>query len=97
MLNSHLVEGEDFSAMDPLVATFPAGMTSSGNLTCVDITILDDMALEGQHGFVVQITDVCPDEANIISPSIAAVIIGDNDGEFVYTQWMIRESKAVLQ
>ena len=97
MLNSPLVEGEDFSAMDPLVATFPAGMTSSGNLACVDITILDDMALEGQHGFVVQITDVCPDEANIISPSIAAVIIGDNDGEFVYTQLMIRESKAVLQ
>ena len=79
--------------MDPLVATFPAGMTSSGNLACVDITILDDMALEGQHGFVVQITDVCPDEANIISPSIAAVIIGDNDGEFVYTQWMIRNQR----
>ena len=81
-----LVEGEDFSGMDSLIATFPAGVTSNGDVTCVDITILDDMVLEGQHGFVVQISDISPDETNIIAPSIADVIIGDNDGEFVHTQ-----------
>ena len=79
-----LVEGEDFSGVDSLVATFPAASTSNGDVTCVDITILDDMALEGQHSFVVQIAHVSPDETNIISPSIANVIIGDNDGEFVH-------------
>ena len=81
-----LVEGEDFSGMDPVVATFPAGVTTSGDLACVNITILEDMVLEGQHSFVVQIAHVSPDEANIIAPSIADVIIGDNDGEFVHTQ-----------
>ena len=78
-----LVEGEDFSAMDPLEATFPAGMTASGNLSCVNITILEDMVLEGQHSFDVRITDVTPDEVNVISPSNASVFIGDNDGEFI--------------
>ena len=68
--------------MDSLVASFPAGVTTSGDLTCVNITILEDMVLEGQHSFVVQIADVTPDEVNIISPSIANVFIGDNDGEF---------------
>ena len=68
--------------MDPLVATFPAGVTTSGDLGCVNITILEDMVLEGQHSFVVQIADITPDEVNVISPSIGIVFIGDNDGEF---------------
>ena len=69
--------------MDSLVASFPAGVTTSGDLGCVNITILDDMVLEGQHSFVVQIADITPDEVNIISPSIANVLIGDNDGECI--------------
>ena len=68
--------------MDSLVASFPAGVTTSGDLGCVNITILEDMVLEGQHSFVVQIADITPDEVNIISPSIGIVFIGDNDGEF---------------
>ena len=68
--------------MDPLVASFPTGVTTSGDLTCVNISILEDVVLEGQHGFVVQISDVSPDEVNIISPGIVIVFIGDNDGEF---------------
>ena len=68
--------------MDSLVASFPAGVTTSGDLGCVNITILDDMVLEGQHSFVVQIADITPDEVNVISPSIGIVFIGDNDGEF---------------
>ena len=68
--------------MDSLVASFPSGVTTSGDLGCVNITILEDMVLEGQHSFVVQITDITPDEVNIISPSIGIVFIGDNDGEF---------------
>ena len=85
--------------MDPLVATFPAGVTTSGDLGCVNITILDDMVLEGQHSFVVQIADVTPDEVNIISPSIANVFIGDNEGEFIvihYTDCMIGEVMVLL-
>ena len=68
--------------MDFLVATFPAGATTSGDLGCANITILEDMVLEGQHSFVVQIADITPDKVNIISPSIGSVFIGDNDGEF---------------
>ena len=85
--------------MDSLVASFPAGVTTSGDLGCVNITILEDMVLEGQHSFVVQITEVTPDEVNIISPSIANVLIGDNDGECIviqYTREMFGEAKAVL-
>ena len=68
--------------MDSLVASFPAGVTTSGDLGCVNITILEDRVLEGQHSFVVQIAEVTPDEVNVISPSIINVFIGDNDGEF---------------
>ena len=68
--------------MDSLVASFPAGVTTSGDLGCVNITILEDMVLEGQHSFVVHIAEVTPDEVNVISPSIINVFIGDNDGEF---------------
>ena len=88
MLNSFvLVEGEDFSGMDSLIATFPAGVTTSGDLGCVNITILEDMVFEGQHSFVVQIAEVTLDEVNIISPSIANVFIGDNDGECIVIQY----------
>ena len=69
--------------MDSLVASFPARVTTSGDLGCVNITILEDMVLEGQHSFVVQIAEVTPDEVNIISPSIINVFIGDNDGECI--------------
>ena len=45
------------------------------------------MVLEGQHSFVVRISDVTPDEVNVISPSIANVFIGDNDGELIIIQY----------
>ena len=88
MLNSFvLVEGEDFSGIYPLIATFPAGVTTSGDLGCVNITILEDMVFEGQHSFVVQIAEVTPADVNVISPSIANVFIGDNDGECIVIQY----------
>ncbi len=75
--------GEDYEASDPLTATF---LAAGGNVSCVDITILDDDAFEGNHTFMVRVDSVTllsgitEELLRPGSASPAAVTIQDNDG-----------------
>ncbi len=63
---------------DPAVLVFPTS-ASEGMQICANINIIDDMALEGDHSFTVNISSTAPDISQG-SPSKADVVITDNDG-----------------
>ena len=80
------VDGEDFSVTDPtqLNVFFEAG-SMNGNTDCINIAILDDAALEGDHSFTVSLdTPAAP--VTLTSPSSSPVTITDNDGNYCLTR-----------
>ncbi len=85
----HAVNGQDYSpVVDPLEVLFVAGVAGQGSTACANISILDDLVLEGQHNFSVTLADFdlvdVPDTARIFmgTPSSASVVIEDNDGAY---------------
>ncbi len=73
------VAGDDYDPVpDPAVLVFPTS-ASEGMQICANIAISDDMALEGDHSFTVNISFTTPDVSQG-SPSKADVVITDNDG-----------------
>ena len=75
----------DYSAADPLTVTFSAGTTSSGDTACVNVGIIDDDALEGDHSFTVEISSLelpggMYSGLTIGMPSSAPVNILDDEG-----------------
>ena len=64
--------------MSTLEVVFPISSVN-GEVRCVEIEIVDDKALEGEHNFTVVITSTNP-PISTAEPSEAAVIILDNDG-----------------
>ncbi len=72
------VISEDYILVtDPLVLMFPTSATE-GTEICEYITIIDDMALEGDHSFTIYIPSTSPDISQGL-PSEADVVIADND------------------
>ncbi len=75
--------GEDYEASDPLTTTF---LATGGNVSCVNITIVDDNSFEGNHIFMVNVDSVtllsgeAEDQLMPGSASSATVTIQDNDG-----------------
>ena len=78
------VQGEDYSASDPLEVTFPVGAVEN-DTACGDVIIIDDTALEGDHSFTVIMTGfggTDPDPLLSIGiPSLATVSIVDDESE----------------
>ena len=71
--------GQDYlSLAGSTEVTFTAG--GSNISRCVTFTILDDTVLEGEHEFIVNITDV-GSAAVIGDPSVCTVTIVDDEGE----------------
>ncbi len=64
---------------DPAVLVFPTS-ASEGMQICANISIIDDMALEGDHSFTVNISFTTP-AVSQSSPSEADIAIADNDGQ----------------
>ncbi len=85
----HAVNGQDYSpVVDPLELLFVAAVAGQGSTACANISIFDDLALEGPHNFSVTLADFdlfvgVPDTARIFmgTPSSASVVIEDNEGE----------------
>ncbi len=78
LLNWFSVAGEDYNlATEPLVLVFHTSATE-GTEICENISIIDDMALEGDHSFTINIPSTSPDISQG-SPSEADVVIADND------------------
>ena len=64
--------------MSTLEVVFPISSVN-GEVRCVEIEVVDDKALEGEHNFTVVITSTNP-PISTAEPSETAVIILDNDG-----------------
>ena len=60
--------------------TFVSGAVP-GNISCTNITIINDSVLEGTHNFTIAI-DVNTTLYNISSPSESIISITDNEGQF---------------
>ena len=74
------VDGEDFSVADPaqLNVFFEAGSVN-GDTDCINITILEDNALEGDHSFTVSLNPPAA-PVKLTTPSSSPVTITDNEG-----------------
>ena len=59
-------------------------MSVDGSLACINITILQDTALEGDHVFTVRIVSLSPDVVATSSPTYATVVIADDESKCVY-------------
>lgn len=75
---SFTVAGEDFDG-SPVEAVFPI-TAMLGDLACVDIPIIDDMALECSQEFTVDIIGATLGTTFVGLQSEATVVITDNDG-----------------
>ena len=67
----------------PFQVTFDT-MSVSGSLACINITILEDDALEGDHGFSIQLSALSPDVVTRGSPPSAEIVIADNESKRDY-------------
>ena len=56
-------------------------------MACINITIPQDFALEGDHEFTVRLSTLSPDVVTIGSPADAEVVIADDESKCIYV-WM---------
>ena len=74
------VEGDDFSVPDPTeLDVFFASGSVNEDMDCINISILDDGALEGDHSFTVSLNPPAA-PVTLITPSSSPVTITDNEG-----------------
>ena len=62
----------------PLQATFPTSSMEDAT-SCVNITILQDLVLEGDHSFGVEVTSATPSVVMVGMPSEETVTILDDE------------------
>ena len=68
----------------PFELTFDI-MSTSGSLACINISIPQDMALEGDHEFTVHLLPpLSPDVVTVASPLYTTVVIADDESKCVY-------------
>ena len=69
----------DYAPVDTVVV-FPEGSTS-GDMQCVNVTILDDDVIEGTEIFTLQATTVGATSLIIIDPSLSLTTVSIADSE----------------
>ena len=67
----------------PLQATFSTS-SMEGATSCVHISILQDMVLEGDHSFGVEVTSATPSVVIVGTPSEDTVTILDDESTYVH-------------
>jgi len=67
----------------PFEVTFDT-MSTSGSLACVNISIPQDSALEGDHEFTVHLLTLSPDVVTVASPEYATVVIADDESKCIH-------------
>ena len=75
--HSFTVAGSDYVA-GPLQATFPTSSVE-GSTSCVDIGILQDLALESDQSFDVEVISATPSVVVVGTPSEETVTILDDE------------------
>jgi len=77
------VENDDYVVPTPFEVTFDI-LSTSGSLACINISIPQDSALEGDHEFSIQLSTLSPDVVTIDSLADAEVVIADDESECVH-------------
>ena len=67
----------------PLQAIFPIS-SIEGATSCVNISILQDLVLEGDHNFGVEVTSATPSVEMVGTPSEGTVLILDDESTYVH-------------
>ena len=67
----------------PLQAIFPIS-SIEGATSCVNISILQDLVLEGDHNFGVEVTSATPSVVMVGTPSEETVTILDDESTYVH-------------
>ena len=75
--HSFTVAGSDYVA-GPLQVTFPTSSVE-GSTSCVDVGILQDLALESDHSFGVEVISATPSVVVVGTPSEETVNILDDE------------------
>jgi len=83
-LYSLAVESDDYVVPVPFEVTFDA-TSMSGSLACINISIPQDFALEGDHQFTVHLSTLSPDIVTIGSPLYTTVVIADDESKCIHT------------
>ena len=80
---SPAVENDDYVVPAPFEVIFDT-MSTSGSLACINISIPQDSALEGDHEFSIWLSTLSPDVVTIGSPANAMVVLADDESKWVY-------------
>ena len=80
---SPAVENDDYVIPVPFEVTFDI-MSTSGSLACINISIPQDSALEGDHQFTIHLFTLSPDVVTIDSPVYATIVIADDESKCVH-------------
>ncbi len=82
LIRLNAVESMDFNVLGTPLVVFSALMTSSGDQQCVNISITDDMMVEGQQLIEVQLDaeNVAPMGQIDFNSSTSLITVWDNDG-----------------
>ena len=76
------VENDDYVVPVPFEVTFDT-MSMSGSLACINISIPQDFALEGDHEFTIRLSTLSHDVVTIGSPADAEVVIADDESKCI--------------
>ncbi len=79
----HSAIGVDFNFSGSAEVRFPSSVTMSGDVQCVNITIEDDMIVEGDHTIALQLAQGLESPLGQIdfNPMSSTIVIEDNDGK----------------
>ncbi len=79
----HSALGVDFNVSGSVEMHFPSSITLSGDVQCVNITIEDDMIVEGDHMIALQLAPGLEFPLGQIDfdPMLSVIVIEDNDGK----------------
>ena len=77
------VQDEDFSHPSEFSVTFETSATDNSEV-CVDISTIDDDAIEGVHSFSVSLESSSLPNNVVLSPQSVTAMIYDNDSMWLY-------------
>ena len=83
--------GDDFVPNPSLSITFPASSLNNDMNQCASIDIVNDMDIECEHSFTVEVGDImCDVDPPITSASPSATVtIADDDGMLSFTLFLM--------
>ena len=58
----------------------------TGSVECVNITTIDDEALEGDHDFSISLTSSSLEDSVVLSAQSVTAVINDNESKFSFSE-----------